>query len=277
MLNAVFVDPPAMKLIHLAFAITFILIGLTAFVAWQAHIEARGARREVEMFRQQQNDQLAAGATPAPSILQPFKPNQPATSATEPATVSSTAGIPSSATPRLASPAAVSISPPPAATPTIAANVQASPTATLVTPPPLSADGESTLPPRASMSTEVPMPKSAAAAATAVTTPSAENIASQAPAPLTPDQRHLMTLPSIAKIKQSFAEDGFVLIDAGSGKSLSAGMKFNVRRGASVVGRLTLTDSIEVEEAIADIQPSSVPAGIDLRAGDELVQIVTTP
>lgn len=86
-----------------------------------------------------------------------------------------------------------------------------------------------------------------------------------------------MTLPSIAKIKQSFAEDGFVLIDAGSGKNLSAGMKFNVRRGASVVGRLTLTDSIEVEEAIADIQPGSVPAGIDLRAGDELVQIVTTP
>jgi hypothetical protein len=277
MLEPVFVSHPlAMKLIHLAFAITFVLIGLTAFVAWQAHIEARGARREVEMFRQQQNDQLAAGATPAPSILEPFKPTQPVTSATEPATVSSTASIPSSATPRLASPAAVSISPPPATAPTAAANVLASPAATPVSPPPLPADGESTLPPRAMLATEVPMPEPAAAAASAPT-PSAETIESQAPAPLTPDQRHLMTLPSIAKIKQSFAEDGFVLIDAGSGKSLSTGMKFNVRRGAAVVGRLTLTDSIEVEEAIADIQPGSVPAGIDLRAGDELVQIVTTP
>jgi cytoskeletal protein RodZ len=227
-----------MKLIHLAVAVAFALIGLTAFVAWQAHIEARGARREVEMFRQQQNDQLAAGATAAPSILETFNP-----------TPIATAPIPSSDTPRLPAPA-TSITPPAGDSPTV---VLASPAATTISPAPTTdPDADSTLPAR-----QLP--------------------AADTPAPLTPDQHHLLTLPAIARIKQSFADDGFVLVDAGTSKSLSAGMKFNVRRGSAVVGRLTLTDSIEVDEAIADIQPGSIPAGIELRVGDELVQIVTAP
>lgn len=231
-----------MKLIHLAFAITFALIGLTAFVAWQAHVEARGARREVEMFRQQQNDQLAAGATAAPSILEPFNP-QPVAAEIPPSATPRIAARPSTITPpssdapitSLPSPAAISVAPM-AGTPGADSDL----------------DADSTLPAR-----QLP--------------------AADVPAPLTPDQRHLLTLPAIAKIKQSVADEGFVVIDAGSGKSLSQGMKFNVRRGAAVVGRLTLTDSIEIDEAIADIQPGSTPAGIELRVGDELVQIVTAP
>jgi len=226
-----------MKLIHLAFVVTFALIGLTAFVAWQAQIEARGARREVEMFRQQQNDQLAAGASAAPNILESFNP-----------TPIPSPPIPASETPRLPAPA-TSITPPAGDQPTA---VLASPAANTISTLPDDPDADSTLPAR-----QLP--------------------AADAPAPLTPDQRHLLTLPAIAKIKQSFAEDGFVLVDAGTSKSLSAGMKFNVRRGSSVVGRLTLTESIEVDEAIADIQPGSIPAGIELRVGDELVQIVTAP
>lgn len=226
-----------MKLIHLAFAVTFALIGLTAFVAWQAQTEARGARREVEMFRQQQNDQLAAGATAAPSILESFNP-----------TPVTTAPIPASDTPRLPPPA-TSITPPASNEPT---TVLASPAATTVNPLPDDPDADSTLPARQLPAADIPVP-------------------------LTPDQHHLLTLPAIAKVKQSFADDGFVLVDAGTSKSLSAGMKFNVRRGSAVVGRVTLTESIEVDEAIADIQPGSIPVGIELRVGDELVQIVTAP
>lgn len=94
---------------------------------------------------------------------------------------------------------------------------------------------------------------------------------------LTAQQSQLLTLPAIARIKAVYLSDGFVLIDAGSNKQLTAGMKFDLRRGAAVVGRVSISKSIEAEEAIADIQPASIPTGVELRAGDELVQAVSNP
>jgi hypothetical protein len=220
-----------MKPIAFAFVITFLLIGLTAFLAWEAHQEARGARREVEWFRQQQNEQLAAGATPMPGILDGVNRGAPLQTFEEEQAAAAAAG---------AAPA-----------PTGSVTAGAAPDVADLKPPAYDPD-EGTLPARMS--------------------PDAGTSAEDEP--LTAYQRQLALLPAIARVKQAFNQDGFVLIDAGTAKELSAGMQFDVRRGSSRVGRVTLTDGVEADEAIADIQPRFIPRGVELRAGDELVQVV---
>ncbi len=212
-----------MKFIWFAFTLCFGLIGITAFVAWQAHIEAREARKEVLMFRQQQNDQLAAGAELLPGILE-----APARIAVEPALQPQPPPLP------------------PASASKPISGGSTAPTAVVTPPTPAPAPAG-------------PEPKP------------------EAPAPLTAQQSHLLTLPAIAKITAVHGDEGFVLIDAGAAKNMAAGMKFDVRRGASVVGRVTVTETIEESEAIADIQPLSVPIGMVLKPGDELVQIAPPP
>ena len=206
----------AMKIIWFAILLSFALIGLTAYVAWEANVEARIARKEVLMFREKQNEQLAAGARPAPTLLDSIAPPPP-----EPTPAVAPTSPPPPATDR----ATVSISPTPEPTP-------------------------SALPP--------PQP-----AAT--------------PVPLTAQQSQLLALPAIAKVKEAFPNDGFVLIDAGSRKQLTAGMQFDIRRGAALIARVTLTSSIEENEAIADIQPRSLSPGVTPKSGDEIVQTTNTP
>ena len=45
-----------MRLIHFAFAITVILLGITGYLAWEGQQEAKGARAEVEFIRKQRAD-----------------------------------------------------------------------------------------------------------------------------------------------------------------------------------------------------------------------------
>lgn len=209
-----------MKFIWFAFTLCFGLIGVTAYVAWQAHLEARVARAEVLMFRQQRNEQIAAGAEPMPGLLDaPVRPKAPA----------------------LAPP------PPQSEDTLIVGGTRIAPPAAIAPPAPNAAG------------TDAPEPETEAVLA------------------LTAQQSHLLTLPAIARIKEVHLNEGFVLIDAGTAKNMEAGMRFDVRRGASVVGRVTLTDAMEENEAIADIQPLSVPIGVVLKEGDELVQITPAP
>jgi cytoskeletal protein RodZ len=221
---------PAMKLTTLAFTLCFALTGLIGFVAWQAHIEAREARKEVRMFRQQQNDQLAAGAVPAPGILDAVAPKAPT-----------------------APPAPPSLPPPP-------------PSASITSIQSGATTAASTAP-------STPVSSNSVSPVSAAGTPPA----APASPPLTAQQSQLIALPAIARIKEAFLNDGFVLIDAGANKNMTPGMQFDVRRGASLMARVTVTASIEADEAIADIQPQSVPTGVQLKAGDELVQVVSPP
>lgn len=202
-----------MKLIHFTIGVAFVLIGFTAYLAWQANLEARGARRELEMFRQQQNDQIAAGALASPSILD------------APGSSTHLRQPTSSVTPRL------------------------DPVPTSIQPPPRTATGGLGIRP-----------------------PPSTSVVGDEPPPLTPQQRVLMGLPVIARITKVVDDQGFVVINAGTAKGLSTGMRFDVRRDASLVGRLVVSDTVEEEEAIADVVQSSVPIGILLKEGDELVQ-----
>ena len=236
-----------MKLVWFAFTLCFCLLSVIGYVAFQASMEARQAKEEVLLFRQRQNEQLNAGATRMPSVLDPVN-----------TTVASA--------PPIAPP------PPPPASATMTINGGA-PAATAT--PSIATTPAPTVTVAPAPSASLPPPAPAAGTAPALSPVTSADPA--APAPLTVQQRRLITLPAIARVKESHLNNGFVLIDAGTNKQLSAGMQFDLRRGSAVVGRVTVTSSLEAEEAVADIQPGSIPVGIEPRAGDELVQVVTGP
>ena len=220
-----------MKIVWFAFTLCFTLIGIIAFVAWQAHLEARSAREEVLLFRQRAAEQLAAGAAPVPGILE-TPPSAPALRPPAPPPASASISIQGGA---------------PAGSPAT------------ITPPPAKFD--------------------AASAPVAITPPAGEpgEETPTQPPPLTAQQKQVMGLPAIAKVKEAFPNDGFVLIDAGSRKNLAAGMQFALRRGAAIIARVTVTESIEEDESIADIQPRTLAVGVTPMAGDEVVQVVAAP
>ena len=118
-------------------------------------------------------------------------------------------------------------------------------------------------------------PKSEPAPAAPMTAPagSAPSAPVIAEAVLTPLQRRVKDAPSIGAVKEFVADQGFVTLAAGTKNGLKEGMKFDLRREASVVGRVTITMAEEAE-AIADLDPKSVPAGMSVKAGDELISVV---
>ena len=111
------------------------------------------------------------------------------------------------------------------------------------------------------------VPPTAPAGSPSVT--SAPSTASAA-APLTPMQRLVQNSPSIGKVKEFVADQGFVVLSAGSKQGLAQGRKFDLRRDASIVGRITISSADE-QEAVADLDFKSVPAGVTVRAGDEII------
>lgn len=88
---------------------------------------------------------------------------------------------------------------------------------------------------------------------------------------LTPLQKQILAAPAVAKVKMVVREQGFIIIDAGLGKGLVKGQKFEVRRANAILAKVTLTDAIEENEAVADLDFSSIPAGVSLEPGDELI------
>jgi hypothetical protein len=91
------------------------------------------------------------------------------------------------------------------------------------------------------------------------------------PQALTPLQKQVVAAPAVATVKTVVREQGFIIIDAGLAKGLTKGQKFEVRRANAILARVTLTDAIEENEAVADLDFSSIPAGVNLEPGDELI------
>jgi uncharacterized RDD family membrane protein YckC len=81
--------------------------------------------------------------------------------------------------------------------------------------------------------------------------------------------------PTIAIVKEIHKDSGdssFVIISAGHNRRIIPRTRFDIRRGGQVVGRITIGDTIEETEAIGDIDPQSVPAGVTIEAGDEVIK-----
>ena len=113
-------------------------------------------------------------------------------------------------------------------------------------------------------------PMTAAAGSPALT---AAPVPAAPDAPLTPAQRLVKNAPSIAKVKEFVADQGFVVLSSGSKQGIKAGTKFDIRRDASVVGRIAIT-SVDETESVADIDVRSVPTGVTVRPGDEIIGVV---
>ncbi len=95
-----------------------------------------------------------------------------------------------------------------------------------------------------------------------------------APPPLSALQQKVLAMPAIAKVKEFHKNEGFAIIDAGAAKQITAGMKFDLRRQHFLVGRITVSDSIEDAEAVADVDPQSIPEGLVPQPGDEVIQVL---
>lgn len=157
---------------------------------------------------------------------------------------------------------------PPAPTDVVASGT---PTATNSTPAETPAPTEAT-------GTEIALPDPAAdlklaPGERALLTDAAEKINSELqPKNYNPLQVKIKGLPSIAKVKSFNADYGFVELDAGKNKNLETGMAFAIRRDAMIVGRVKIGDTIEDGSSIADVEPKSVPIGVVLQPGDEIIQ-----
>jgi hypothetical protein len=92
-----------------------------------------------------------------------------------------------------------------------------------------------------------------------------------AAAPLTALQKQLLGMPAMAKVIEVHNDQGFAVINAGKDKQLSPGMKFDVRRGDGLVGRVLVSDSIDASEAVVDIDSTVTLPGVSIEAGDELI------
>ncbi|TDU73193.1 hypothetical protein EI77_01661 [Prosthecobacter fusiformis] len=88
---------------------------------------------------------------------------------------------------------------------------------------------------------------------------------------LTPLQKMVLAAQPVAKIKTVVREQGFIIIDAGSAQGIAKGQKYEIRRANAVLGKVTVTDSVEATEAVADLDFASIPSGVTLEPGDELI------
>lgn len=230
-----------MKLAHFAQGLTLALLVCTAYLAWQAQQEAASANAKFEKLTRQAesalkvSDQLQEGLVPG--LTTPVQlPSAPSVSA-KPAVADATPAKEPELTKEMLPPLPKPLKLPP--TPDF-------------TPPPRPAVADTG-------SAGTPAPVVAAKP--------------EAPLPLTPLQRRVKEAPSIGKVKEVVLDQGFVTLDAGTKHNVQKGTKFDLRREAAVVGRITVTDADEAE-AVADLDPKSVPAGVTVQAGDEVISVM---
>lgn len=105
-------------------------------------------------------------------------------------------------------------------------------------------------------------------------TPAATASPAAAAAPLTALQKQLLGMPAAAKVIEVQRDQGFAVINAGKDKQITPGMKFDVRRGDGLVGRVIVGDTIDAAEAVVDIDNSVALPGVRIEVGDELILMV---
>lgn len=91
------------------------------------------------------------------------------------------------------------------------------------------------------------------------------------PPPLTEQQRQVRAAPAIAQISQYQQQYGFVVVTAGKNRRLESGMSFAVRHDGFIVGRIKITE-VEQDSAVGDLDGTSVPNGVTIEPGDDIIQ-----
>lgn len=90
---------------------------------------------------------------------------------------------------------------------------------------------------------------------------------------MTPLQRHVKESPALGKVVEAVPEQGFVVLDTTSKQNVKTGMLFDLRRDAAIVGRVTVS-AVEDTGTVANLDPKSVPAGISVQTGDEVIAVI---
>jgi hypothetical protein len=93
---------------------------------------------------------------------------------------------------------------------------------------------------------------------------------------LTALQQRVLAAKPVAKLKAVVREQGFIVVDAGSKAGLAKGRKFEVRRDSAILARVVIADTVEPDEAVADLDLASIPAGVTLEVGDEIIEPVSS-
>jgi hypothetical protein len=102
-------------------------------------------------------------------------------------------------------------------------------------------------------------------------------VATPLPAPVeTPQMRLVRAAPSLGQVTTVNAENGFITLNVGSANGLKAGQIFQLRRDASIIGTIRTT-LVEAAEAAADLDPKSVPTGVTIQVGDQLISPIVSP
>jgi hypothetical protein len=89
---------------------------------------------------------------------------------------------------------------------------------------------------------------------------------------LTAAQKQVLAAKPIAKVTRVVSDQGFVVIDAGSKQGITKGMKLAIRRDSAILGKVAVTDSIDENESVADMDIASVPTGVTIEPGDEIIE-----
>lgn len=98
-----------------------------------------------------------------------------------------------------------------------------------------------------------------------------QKVAGVSEVPMTPVQRKIAALPAIARVNQYVPDLGFVALNAGSNVQLTEGQSYRIRRDNYMVAKITI-GTVEETNAIADVEPGSIPEGFTIMPGDEVIQ-----
>jgi hypothetical protein len=90
---------------------------------------------------------------------------------------------------------------------------------------------------------------------------------------LTDVQNTIATAPVLANITEANTQYSFVVMDAGENKNISVGDTYSIRREHMIIGEAVI-DTVEPAAAVANVKASSVPAGLVIQKGDQVVEFV---
>lgn len=257
---------------YLAIIVTIALFSAMGYLIWDQRNQSTQLKNELELLRRQQNPsalnereleiaKLESQLLAQQQQLQQQQPQQAPQTTTLPTPAPNANSLPPlNPPPAAAAPAPASA---PAPAPTVAQQTPAQ------APAPAPAPAQESLPPLnpppATMGTaETANP---AAPVPAFTTPPT----TPEPPPLTPRQNQILAAPLVGKVTEYHKDYGFVMLQATPGLQIENNMTFAIRREHNIIGRVKITSS-EEGSFIADILSGSVPAGVTIQVGDDIIQ-----
>lgn len=87
-------------------------------------------------------------------------------------------------------------------------------------------------------------------------------------------QSRIVAIPAIGQVKEYTEKDGFniIVLNCGKNRGLKPGDAFALRRRSAIVGRVTISDTLDDTQSVADLVAGSMQPGMTPQRGDDIVQ-----